>query len=495
MTDLLAIERLYKCAASCEVYRHRVHHESFATFCVGLQRFQHDLGEASEDGYWQPILRYLCRFRFRASATPIPFNDPSIFSPSVCANIEALLSRGRYVYPDLAARALELTKLHQEIAAVPANPLLDAILDRLTEKTAVLVKEVALITPTERVFGSSLSVRVLAPINMQGLICADHLIVVGPPRWYPHYVFSAPRSPRIDLLRYSWMRNGRVDYPGFVCDQSQSKRKSHFLCEEDVAATIDPEAILPSLNWQHIVQTARAFAENGLDEVDARLFVLDGGNAVFLEADEEATARVINPRSDEQPVRRVPVTELTAGTYVLLRTSGGGDYVRPLADRFLGSQAKKARDLQQSWKMRLRQKVRDESALEVAIRLLDLGSRIANETNVRNWMSERSIKTAAYEDFVAIMQLIGEAPRAKECWDTMTIIDRAHRKAGFSISKLLLKQVKAANLQEIAQRGRLDFTLPDVEGGSITAFRIDQIAPDIYRIPVTRLGHIIQTNN
>src|SRR5262249_11711426 len=153
--------------------------------------------------------QYLCRFRYLASATPLMFNDPGIFSTHTCSNIEGILSsRGRYLYPELAVQGLNLVKLHQQIAATTTNPLINEITERLTEETILLVRETGLVVRTERIMASSgRPVHVVAPLHLKGLDCINHLIVVGPSRWYPEYVFTAPRARCIDLLQYTWMRD------------------------------------------------------------------------------------------------------------------------------------------------------------------------------------------------------------------------------------------------------------------------------------------------
>ena len=164
-----------------------------------------------------------------------------------------------------------------------------------------------------------------------------------------------------------------------------------------------------------------------------------------------------------------------------------------VADRILGPQAAIARAKQRQWKQLLRDSILKEGAIVSVEKLRMYGSRIANETNLRNWISDRNIKTAGFEDFNAIMTLIGKAEHAQTYWDTMGMIDRAHRKAGFHIRRLLLRQVHEANLKQLQDQGTLEFTIPNEDGGSITAFRIEQVAPETYQIPHTRLGHIIPT--
>jgi hypothetical protein len=145
--------------------------------------------------------------------------------------------------------------------------------------------------------------------------------------------------------------------------------------------------------------------------------------------------------------------------------------------------------MQEHWKGLLRRAVSTKGLLAVSIELLDYESRRANETNVRNWMSSRSIRPQDDEDFRAIMRLIGLEGKEQEYQDAAEQIESAHKKAGFYIREQLLTQVEKANLKELHKRGFLDFELPEADGGSLTAFRIEHISPEIFSIPISRTGH------
>ena len=79
------------------------------------------------------------------------------------------------------------------------------------------------------------------------------------------------------------------------------------------------------------------------------------------------------------------------------------------------------------------------------------------------------------------MLMIGEGARAKKIVDVVCVIDRAHRKAGFHISKVALKEVQAANVDRNWTTRHIRVHAPEEEGGNITAFRMRTIAPDIHR--------------
>ena len=214
---------------------------------------------------------------------------------------------------------------------------------------------------------------------------------------------------------------------------------------------------------------------------------------VPLDAAESARATVLAlTHEEDDPVQRISVSSIEAGMFLLVRTGGGGEYIVHVADGVLGTHATRARQVQRDWKDRLRRKVRQKDLHQVVHQLKDYGSKIANDVNVRNWMSYRSIKTDDQKDFRAIMKLIGLEERFEDHWNTMELIDRAHRKAGHLIRKQLLAEVRNSDLQDLEKLGKMDFELPGVEGGQLTAIRIQGVHPKVFEIEVSRLGHPVE---
>ena len=176
----------------------------------------------------------------------------------------------------------------------------------------------------------------------------------------------------------------------------------------------------------------------------------------------------------------------------MLRTGGGGDYIVPIADRILGEKAVKYREIQGQWKALLKKEVDMRGLLAVCIDLLDYGgSKHVNETNLRYWISSRNIRPQDDKDFSAIMKLVGLQDKAMFYQEVANKIEIAHRKAGFRIRKLLIRQVATTNLHEIHKKGYMAFELPESDGGSFTAFRIEYISPNISTVPVSRIGRPI----
>ncbi len=240
-----------------------------------------------------------------------------------------------------------------------------------------------------------------------------------------------------------------------------------------------------ALPEQHRPPAAATF-----DDVAAWAVLLEDDWVVYLEADDGATTLVIDLAGERgDRVRRVPVGDLEPGLFVLLRTEGGRDYIVDMANHILGEKAAAARASQFAWKERLRQVARARGLAGLRQALRSSGSPRASEANVRRWMSNRSISTDDERDFAAIMRITGLAERTGEFRETMRAIEHAHLRAGQVIRHLLLRQVRAADLRALERRGRMDFELPDVDGGRLTAFRITGIAPETVAVPASRIAH------
>ena len=183
-------------------------------------------------------------------------------------------------------------------------------------------------------------------------------------------------------------------------------------------------------------------------------------------------------------VRRVPAEELEPELCLLLRTSGGGDFIGPLADRILGDRATERRAQQAGWKAQLAATSQERfgplSRRELAARIADdLRMRCLSEArpaNVHYWMSTKCIRPRREEDFAAILSFAGMTGTTPELWEAMGEIDRAHKSAGQAIRRMLLQKIAASSLEPLERDGEMVFDLGDQDGGTLTAFQITGIS-------------------
>jgi hypothetical protein len=72
-------------------------------------------------------------------------------------------------------------------------------------------------------------------------------------------------------------------------------------------------------------------------------------------------------------------------------------------------------------------------------------------------------------------------------WAQMGRIRSAHRQAGNQIRRQLLREVQAVDLEQLEESGRMDFQLPGVDGGTLTAFRVEEKLPHRLRVAPSRI--------
>jgi hypothetical protein len=189
---------------------------------------------------------------------------------------------------------------------------------------------------------------------------------------------------------------------------------------------------------------------------------------------------------DEINVRQVPVSQLSEGTFLIVRAEGEGDYIRELADSLLGKRAAHLRAVQARWKEKLAVELEAHGAKAVCRRLTRLGAPRAREDNVRRWASPDSIRPNDPRDFAAICELIGEP--ADELWQAMSTIFAAHLQAGNEVRKLLVEEIRKADSAALLQRGWSDYDVESIEGeGALRVARIAGRAPDLADVPRSRL--------
>ena len=511
---------IYSCVEHCLIRQYPINHEGIEEFCTRLRELEGGAGEEAKGHYWQDALRYLRRVRFEALNVPVPFKRlPSMDSAAREAAVARLELAGQ-AYPQLEHEAVSLRESFYTLAQSNDSPLLDRVVSIL-ESTGAARKAIGLVE--SRFLGlldeilqghpSLRGTRTLAPFELRGASAPGLLVVVGAMTLYPGFVFAAPRSPEVAVVRFSCVRDqppprrvfvGRegAGKAGDLSAVGRSPRGIDYSALPGQGGWIVDSGETESVNWRQMRDKASDLGEGDPQEelVEARLCLLEGGLGVFVDADPDSHVLVIDlgGECDDEDgangsplggfVGRTHVSELRPGQFVLLRTAGGGDAVAFVAEKILGRRAERANELQALWKAGLRKEVQGGGIGEAVKKLEHLGCGRAGEGNVRNWQSIRNIRPRDRSDFDAILQLVGLRGRSDELWENAAVIHRAHRRAGVVIRQLLLQRVGLTDLAELERLGRKEFAFEDGHGGSITAFRILQIDPSTDVQPLSRLG-------
>lgn len=502
--DFSIMQRLYG-IASLHVPQERVSHGLFREFCAASAGFARVLAESVRDPYWLPLTRSVRRFRFDCSAAPIPFSAVRI--PYRLSELRARYANCQSVYPQVRNLVLELLDRLEALMENRENPMLGVLaeqVDRDTDQTTAVLCDARLLTPVRAALAAvpELSrMEAVAQHKLRSNVWHKTMVLFGAPSWYDDFVFGAPRSDSVRLIRYAWVP-GRVPRTSlFTAVAVVDERGPYVDAEhESVADVLDTEGIRPEDGLSELLLAGVGLDERRgndepeiLEQVRAVPTLLEGERAVFLEAEDDSTVLILDlEEEDRRRVHRIPVADLTEGTFVLLRSGGGGDYVLPVADVLLGARAAELRAMQQEWKKRLRELVRRSSLLEVSVRLLDLGSRRADEGNLRRWMWGRSIRPQDRSDFNAIMRVIDLNSEADRYWTAMTLIDRAHLRAGQVIRKALLQQVRKADLSDLERIGSMEFDLPGAAVARMIACRVVKVGRETVKVSTHHVGRLLE---
>ncbi|BBD63528.1 hypothetical protein NIES2109_64030 (plasmid) [Nostoc sp. HK-01] len=510
--SLSTVDEIYSCCSSIKIYKNQLEHHKFRIFCLSLKKFEQSLGENAAEDYWKDFLRPLRQYRFKLCAAPLPFNHPIACQPGTIKFLEKHLKSCKFIYPDFDSPANKIFNCLVDLSICDDNPLLD-FLEKNYPNDSLLLKESYLISAVENILFTSHKLKnntILTPSHLRTNSCYKRLVVIGATLWFPDYIFTAPRTYEIDIVQYSWIKDKWQPKPVFIaspdnviqsnivylpiCNTEEINTKNTDIAQEDY---LHPdEIILPSTNtnWIQIgkkISTFSSYIDNE-ESIEARLFLLEGEIAVFLDANTKALVIDLVENGESQ-VKRELVTDIETGMFIILRTNGGGDYIIPLANYILGEKAQYFRELQRLWKTRLKNKVSSSSLQDVSWRLLNLGSKLAkHEQNIRTWMSSRNIKPKDEKDFNAILTFVGLADRLEEFHEAAEEIYRAHYQAGKHIRKLLMNKVRTSNLQKLEQIGKMDFELSEADGGSMTAFRVLDIHREIIMLPFSKIAHPFQ---
>jgi len=513
---------VYETASKCEINRHWVDHQGLADVSQSLRALVQSLGTEVEDEFWQQVLGPVRRLSFALCSTPLPF-DRAV--AAACIDWEKLnlqVRRCQQLYPDSHAAVASVVQKLQKLGSEPSSPFTETLqtLHGQFGGMSVVLRNPRMHQAVASYFVASAGLRdakVVSVRQLREVILCNVLVVIGPCGWFPDYVFSAPRTERIQVVSYRWIRDSWKPGPVFLNSDGSPEGNSHkhrvgllpqmtsqALPGSQGTPDLEPLDLLPRLPpFDRASLRFLGMPKNpasGEETLPARLCHLSGGRAVFVSSDEGASSLVIDSsETDESVVKRIPTDELEPEQYLLLRTSGGGDFIASLADRILGANATVRRSQQAGWKAELMSIAQQRFGMlgrhELAARLAENLRREklseARPANVQYWMSSKCIHPRKKEDFAAILTFAGMQESTQALWEAMCEIDQSHRRAGHVIRRLLLQTIASSSLEPLERDGFMDFDLGEQDGGRLSAFQIMGISEEEFEIPVGHIGVLL----
>ena len=483
----LSADPLYRLAGSPTVRRVRVVDPQVREFANTVERVERALHEDEDDEVSRTILRILGRIRWQLHTVPLPPGHPGLGLHGDIAVLQRWAGvlgnmRGEAAGAELSA-ALQLL---ETLRASGIRPLGETLLQRLvmTESRRLLLRSQRL-SPTVEEWLTEYGIAVQVVASRQGarVPVVDLCCVVGPSRWHPGHLVTAPRAQEIIFIHHSWVRDddrvqGALASLGgvlFVAISSDDGPESSELLETGFEPEVDWGAISLGVR-DHLDREGEAA------DVPARAVIVAGGLRVFLEEDPDSVLFVVQPGEPTgRRVRRERVLGIGIGDYLLLRTERGrDDIIRLLADGLLKDRVRELRERQETWKAALRAAVQSRGFDRV---LADLGRLGMKSRNLRGWLLPDTIRTGTEADFLILMKYCGLGAVAALFWKSMRMLARAHLVAGQRLRDALEREVEGADFDEVARSGRLDVKLRFKGTGTLSILRVEAIAPDVTLVP------------
>src|SRR5258706_5924419 len=266
---------IYTCGKNASMNWRSVKFPEFQNFTHVVQKLINSVGELEENDTWFRLIKKVRGFRFNAIASPL---SEQLIEEKLADLINHLQeNKNRFIqsHPNALIHLEQLMQICSDLKQIKKPLLLSALSEELVKQdgqTVVLICDSRLVADTERsLFTAGFrDIEVTSPSFLRGDVTFNSLIAIGPTRWYPHFIFSAPRAENILILKYSWIRDNWKHQTVFVdpMKQNTSKLMQTVIDEPFDNTSMDPEILMPpAFNFQYI-QQKMADARQGHDEVD-----------------------------------------------------------------------------------------------------------------------------------------------------------------------------------------------------------------------------------
>lgn len=524
-TLLEPIDRVYSAAAECAtagIVTHRIANASFHRFSSAITAFEAHLKATQTLENWLPQIGYLKIFRLKY-ATSIVSASELFKTTRLRGSPLALGALMAGADSDTMALFRAVDEAFKRLQTEAVNPLLRHFTDLLAvhedgfdetvlkrrKTTAILCEWSDLFDSTDSVIrgigeGRKRRFCVVKPSQLKELTTFDELVVFGSWRWFERkghsFIFRAPRcrslvnfcfdtipdyQPQFYQLAGSPHRfqrashsRPRLSHPGFSTVVAEPSQRQSFNDEVTVSTILDE--MIPVIDLDKVSRRTGGMGGGGqADSVEAKLVELSGNSGVWLSED----GMVYKMELEHSPggitckrVRHVNVSDIAPGAALIFSTAGGGDMIVEEANSLMGAAADSMRAIQMVWKQKLAEKVRIEGAEQVFRTLKALGVTCASLVNLRNWMSPANIAPADRNHFVTILEACGLASEVERITVATDRIRRAHRAAGFMLSRELFRMIQGKPLTELAAVGFQVFGGNEAIASEKTAFTVESIS-------------------
>jgi hypothetical protein len=311
----------------------------------------------------------------------------------------------------------------------------------------------------------------------------DLVYAIGPPRFFPSAMVTAPVSGEITFIAPTWFADLAVPRSALsryaeraVIVRARVSREGEtepIILESPAVAE---EELQPAPIW---ALARRPDRHPGVTEVEARKILLSGGLALWL--DDGDRIRAVDARQPAgERVIYVNVQEVSVGTYLLVRT--GTTERRALYEAalgLLGPLASVVDESQSAWKLRLSEQLAVSGYHRVVRALTLAGVRTAERA--RAWTDPNLIRPHSDADFNATLTWLGIPTEPSFTYASR--LRRALYQASADIREELERAVSRTDLDALDRVGSLRLEIETAGFRGILATRVLAVSPTTQIVP------------
>jgi hypothetical protein len=509
----LILQRASAIYAAADLVRETIHHvndpiaEHLYKVSRTLQKQWRQLGP--EDTNLLDALQKLTWFTNLAVTTPLPLAYPGLHKFCSPDELLLLLNRATLSYPECAANVQDTIRAFERAIPLAITELGVKVCDLVQQHDRVALitgrqwLNAAVLEHINSITGRS----DIVPIRTADLRkdeVYDVVIVISPPSWIEPQVRNAIRAKQRDIVTLSLFQRDTAQIsvlPEYwkpittfrqfqraaTATQSPHDEIGADLTAQDTAEGFEISTVLGRIQAQ---STSTAAAGGYTSLGDAEALHVANGSVVLLPA--EGKTWTVEQEGDTFRVEQHEAADIQAGDFVMLRTQRDHELIVEIADKQLGSAGVKLRELQVIWKQNLRRHIDNRGLSTVARDMATngLGS-LASPANVRRWADEEFIRNHKYDHWNQLMKYLGLGELSDQLWAAMGDINDAHRRAGFTISKVIKAKLETLSIKEIRDSMELP-SMPELGDERLTLYLVQERLGIIHDIRFTDMNRVVK---
>lgn len=403
----------------------------------------------------------------------------------------------KQVYADLFKKSIEpIINIIKILRKQENNSYADALSQLLIEKqispnnTYILTKKNS---PNEYIEINHTNYKVMRDKEFVSLgIFADVVIFLGTPNYFSKKFSTIFHGNKIIFIGYSCFENRLVKSKSFL-NLINDDHLINTIYEDvtfekgfsglDFKETFTKETIKKS--EKILISYFENFSPEG--NIEVKLATISHNDYIFLPIRQKVN--VVD--RDSLRVFQKEVEDVVIEDLLIFREQNASNLVREEADNIMGANANEYRESLEKWKKRLRYHVRKKGIKAVSKILIDRYKlSVAKENNIKNWMSNQSIKPSCLSELLKALRF--DPQEIKEILNAATEIRSAHISAGHHISRTLMNELDKDLENIINENGFYRFESKKFEESFFNIAEIEKISDETYFIPENETLKIIK---